>query len=620
MLENQIQQLPEEVINQIAAGEVVERPAHLVKELVENSLDAEATQISIEFSEGGRSIRVTDNGKGIHAKDLSKALDRHATSKIRNTEDLWKLRSFGFRGEALASISAVSDLTLISRTEQDSRAHRLMATFGKTFEIEEMSAAQGTQVQIEKLFENVPARLKFLKSAAAESAKIKMTLKALALANPRVEFRVTQDQKLVFFWPSASEKERCEAICEVKLYEARGEYQDVQVRAFFADPNTTQKTSKDIWTFAQNRWVQDRGIQAAILEAYRNLLMHGEYPMCVVFVQVPEDQIDVNIHPTKSQVKFLQSSDVFRAVQRGLRSGLEKAPWIPPGNEILYSLQTATSNPSESRDGVRTAVQEFSQKQLDLSDVQHLPTLGKTNSSQSRTPFFHTSTQFAVKSMAPAAPVNANVRSPSPAAPLAQAPSHLGYWSSLQVIGQVNLTYIVTQGRDSMVLVDQHAAHERIMFEKLMKAWRERNIEAQEFLFPLAIDLSAEKVEALLREQESFARFGVKLEALGPETVGVTSAPSFIKETALQSVIEKTATEILEQGGSFAFEKKLGDLFSTFACHSAIRAGQALSFEEMKALLQQMDEFPLSSFCPHGRPVNVTQAFSDLEKSFGRIV
>jgi DNA mismatch repair protein MutL len=615
---NSILSLPEEVINQIAAGEVVERPAHLVKELVENSLDAGAHEINIEFSDGGRSLRVIDNGAGISPEDLPRALARHATSKIRKTEDLWKLRSFGFRGEALASISAVSDLTLISKKESASLAQRLNSVFGKEQGLDEISAPRGTEVRVEKLFENVPARLKFLKTAAAESTKIKTTLKALALANPQVTFRVSQDHRLVHYWSQGSELERAQAICGGSLFFAQDQVGEVNVKVFFGDPNTTQKTAKDIWIFAQNRWIQDRGIQAAIMDSYRHLLMHGEFPICVVFVQVPEEQIDVNIHPTKSQVKFINSSDIYRAVHRTLRQALQKAPWIPQSEVFKhegFKYQTP-QNFSESFPSLENLVQSAKEREQLILRDHFAPENEAQVQSQEGTSF-----QKEISLEASFFPQKRSLPREFIQIPkdVSVAPA-IGYWSSLQVIGQINLTYIVTQSREAMVLVDQHAAHERVMFERLLKAWQERSIETQEFLFPLAIDLSSEKLEAILREKTSFERFGVRIEALGPETLGITSAPIFVKESALVEVIEKMAHEISEQGGSFLFERKIGDVFASFACHSAIRAGQSLSLEEMKALLQQMDEFPLSSFCPHGRPVSVTESFFELEKSFGRIV
>jgi DNA mismatch repair protein MutL len=582
---SQIQILPSQVVDQIAAGEVVERPAQMVKELVENSFDAGATQILVDFSDGGRSVRVTDNGRGIAKDELEKALDRFATSKIKTAEDLWRLRTFGFRGEALASISAVSELTLISRPAPQAEAAKLISKFGERQKFAAVSGDTGTTVVIEKLFENVPARLKFLKSASAESTQIKNVLKAMALSHPEVEMKILNQGELVFFWPKAfSRLERAKQVLEIEgLYEGTARREDVTAYSVFADPNTTAKTSKQMWFFAQDRWIQDRGLQAGVTEAYRHLLMHGEYPISVTWVETHPEKIDVNIHPTKSQVKFLDPSLAFRAVQASVRETLEMAPWLKD-----MKLEA----PVRGAD-IRVAVENFSLQFADPALVQ---------------------TQYKQKWNAPVA---SQLREPSESTFV--APSGVN-WGSLQILGQAHLTYIIAQSREGLLLIDQHAAHERVLFEKLMKSWAEGGLDVQSFLFPMSIDLNGAQIEALLSEAKSFERLGLSLEQLGPTVVGVRAAPALVRESVLKAVLEKTAQEILDLGGSYSFERSVSDICATMACHSAVRAGQALSNEEMMALLRSMDEFPLSGFCPHGRPVQVEYTLSQMERDFGRVV
>lgn len=584
-------QLPSEVIDQIAAGEVVERPAHLVKELVENSLDAGATKITVEYREGGRFVKVSDDGVGIAETQLDLALARHATSKIKNSNDLWALRSFGFRGEALASIAAVSKLTLISKPGKQKSAAVLKSEFGNRQALENVGGSDGTSVMVEDLFANVPARMKFMKSAAAENSRIRLSLKALALAHPAVEIKVLQEGELVYFWPGKESRlERAKQILEIEnLFEGKAVRGNVNAHAIFTDPKTVQKTAKDLWFFAQSRWVQDRSLQAAVMEAYRHLLMHGEYPSAVVWVETAPDEIDVNIHPSKSQVKFADPSLAFRAVQASIRDTLEKAPWIPKfsGVEIQQAVETF------SLESLANSVENLSFNSPELDRAQY------------------NQKNWQVREVAsPSAPVTAS----------APAPVKNTYWSQLQVLGQSNLTYILTQSKTELVIVDQHAAHERVNFEKLMNAWKGGKIDIQDYLFPLAIDLTPDQVEALLREKESIEKLGISIEALGPSTLGVRSAPMLLKESAVSSALQKMAYELVENGGSFSLEKKIGDILATMACHSSVRAGQALSLEEMQSLLTNMDEFPLSSFCPHGRPVSVNYAFTQLEKDFGRTV
>lgn len=657
-----IQTLNADVIDQIAAGEVVERPSHLVKELVENSLDAGAVEIAVEFSNGGRFVKVSDNGSGIHQDDLKKSLERHATSKIKQTEDLWKLSTYGFRGEALASIAAVSKLTITSKTADSKKAAQIVSEFGARRDLEHVGGSLGTTVQVEDLFENVPARLKFMKSASAEGTQIKNTLKALALSYPHCEFKITSDGELVHFWPKAESKlERAKQVLGVdELYEGSAEREGVKAYSVFADPHNVAKTQRQIWLFAQNRWIQDRGLQAAVMEAYRSLLMHGEYPICVSWVETLPDQIDVNIHPTKSQVKFLDPSLAFRAVQASVRSTLEKAPWlgdagvagavqnysknfaqpqfenlsfadqnvsrtqyqqktwtsaVPAGNNAnLSGISVSGSEQNFAGNFAQNSEQESEQSSTGPSFVRDSDKIFAQGSDLSLS-------QRSVLESYVQPPSNSfQARSAGDIQNAQNANASTGYWSSLQVLGQANLTYILSQSSSALVMVDQHAAHERVLFEKFMSAWKGGKMDVQDFLFPLAIDLSPEKAEALLSYQDDLEKLGVALESLGPSTVGVKSAPLLLKDSALVKVLEQMASDIVELGGSYSLERKIGDICATLACHSAIRAGQALSHEEMKALLKSMDENPLSSFCPHGRPVQVDYPFYKLEKDFGRIV
>lgn len=612
----EIHVLSPEVVDQIAAGEVVERPAHLVKELVENSIDAGATRVHIEYFDGGRIVKVIDNGKGMSPEDLPKALERFATSKISKTDDLWKLRTFGFRGEALASIAAVSKLTLTSRRAGDEKAFQLVSEYGKKRDIDSVGGSQGTTILIEGLFENTPARLKFLKSDSAEHTAIKNTLKAMALSHHHVEIRIQENGKLVSFWPACqNRKDRVEQVLEIKpLYVGEASRENVNAYAVFADPHNVAKTSKNIWLFAQNRWIQDRSLQAAVMEAYRNLLMHGEFPIAVVWVDVPTDSVDVNIHPTKSQVKFEDPSLAFRAVAGSLRSSLEQAPWVPAGKSATPVTTPRFDIPAQAP-VAPTVNLTFEDKALQSTQFQKKDFNFAFNSVNESKVTYDTLAQSAEAREEMSFNPAAAARSSAP-----EVPEVRGYWSSLEVLGQANLTYIVTQARDKLVFVDQHAAHERVVFEKLMTAWKGGKVDVQEFLFPLAIDMSPEKAEALLTLSSEIERLGVHIEPLGPGTIGVKAAPLFIKEASLSSVLDKMASEVAEQGGSYSLERAVGDICATMACHSVVRAGQALGVEQMKNLLRDMDQFPLSSFCPHGRPVSVEYPFYKLEKDFGRIV
>lgn len=720
--------LAPEVVDQIAAGEVVERPSHLVKELVENSLDAGATEIVVDFGMGGRFVKITDNGCGISREDLPLAFLRFATSKIETSDDLWKLRSFGFRGEALASISSVSQMTLFSSNNDSGVGHRLVCQFGKVGALEEVSRSRGTTVIVEELFQNVPARLKFMKSDSSEVIQIKQVLKAIAASRPEVSFRLMQDNKLLTFWPQkANWVDRIQDILEVKpLYEGTAVRGAIKAHAFFASPDETAKTSKQIWSFAQGRAIQDKSVQAAVIEAYRNLMMHGEFPIVCVFIDAPTDQIDVNIHPTKSQVKFLYPQDVFRAVQAAIRNILNEAPWIQAKNQdqtyskaevpeakgsfvsqqykespsqsgssdvglalsrakpmvlndpafeathyrkrtpldpsFAGTSKAAETESSQSASGSAGSssgagggwnLNKWSQPQevLKISDYEKLkfeikPETGfaesahlevKNNESQDLSknlsenlhqklnPSLHQDLNqnfnqdlqqnLQQNLTSKSQTIQSNERTE---AAIPKVKGH--FWSSLEVIGQANLTYIVCQSQKGLLLVDQHAAHERVAFEKIMTSMKNNKVDAQKFLIPLAVDLNEEKIEALRSQSEALKKIGIEIEELGPTTIGITAAPSLFKDHVLVEEIQKFAQEIIDHGVGVSFDKVIADICASLACHSVVRAGQSLSLDEMKKLLQQMDEFPLSCYCPHGRPVSIDLSWTQLEKDFGRIV
>lgn len=598
-----IQVLSSEIVNQIAAGEVVERPSHLVKELIENSLDAGADQVTIEAADGGRSIRVQDNGKGILSTELTLALQRHATSKITRADDLWNLSTFGFRGEALASAAAVSRLLLRSCEGAEKKATQIESVFGALSQPKPSSITSGTEIKIEQLFENVPARLKFLKSESSEFSQVKAVVKAMALTRPETEFKLISNGQLQLFYAKKKTlTERAQDVLEKKeLYTASGVLNQMNCEVIFSSPQEVAKTSKQIWLFVQGRWVQDRALQAAVMDAYRSLLMHGEYPHAVVHLKCAPEQIDVNIHPTKSQIKFQDASSAFRVVHNTLRNALERAPWL--GYKTQPDSQSFNTEFSTVEKNFSFSDHSFQQTQFKSKTLPTEERLTREHLQQLRIE-----------------PEEIGQAIISPA-PRQGSPSSFdgGYWSSLQVIGQAHLTYIVAQKNDRLVYVDQHAAHERVVYESLMQSWKEKKFEVQHYLFPLALDLSEEKLEVLLKNQSQIEEMGFTVEQLGPESLGVRSAPALLKDSSLPIVFEKMAQELLQHGGSFAIEKKISDLFATMACHSVVRAGQSLSVVEMEELLRSMDRFALSSFCPHGRPVSVETTFNELERLFGRI-
>lgn len=595
-----IEILQSSVIDQIAAGEVVERPAHALKELIENSLDAGATEIEIDLEKGGRSFRVKDNGIGITAEQLPLAIARHATSKISEASDLWKLHTYGFRGEALAALGSVAQLEIISRPHNQDQAAFIQSDFAKIKPVGWRQHPVGTELIVRDLFGNMPARQKFLKSDTAEITQMKLVIKAMAMAHPEVSFRIRHQGDLLFFWPKQDWKTRVEEVLgQTDLKEVYKELGGYSFRVFFTDPSQVQAQSRNIWIFVQGRWVQDRGLNMAILEGYRHLLMKGEYPSAALFVQGPPSEIDVNVHPSKSQVRFRDASTMFRQVYHAIYDYWQATPFKPVLSETA-PVDHVESNQDKSVPVIKEEFQQIAWQPA-VENVQYQTK--KIN---------YQPTMWPVTDSKPAVPQTG---------PVATQPTvSVKTWSSLQILGQLNLTYILTQSDDRLVLVDQHAAHERVAFEKLMKAYRDGSKETQVFLIPLIVDLTAEAVDALMSVQKDLHQIGLEVDAMGPTQIAVQSHPTWLKESGLENGLKDLADEILNQGHGFVFENKMGDFFASMACHSVIRAGQALSFEEMQSLLQQMDEFPQSSFCPHGRPVSVSWTFGEIERDFGRIV
>lgn len=635
--EQKISLLSSQVSSQIAAGEVVERPSHLVKELLENSLDAQSTEIELDFDEGGRRIRLKDNGVGIKKEDLVLALTRHATSKIRNFSDLLSLTSFGFRGEALASIASVSKLTLTSRPRGSPKSFRVKSQFGDLSPIEECSAEEGSLITVEDLFARVPARLKFLKSETTEFQQIRNTIKALAMAHHKVSFRIRSKSKLLYFWPASPLLfPRVQSILERKallFYEHKDTHQ-IRLRVALGSPQDTFPHSKHLWFFVNNRWVQNRTLQAALLNAYDRLLMKKEFPVAALFLDCSPDFVDVNIHPNKSQVKFQENSLVFTRVLKTVREGLLKNHWLKGvfpqrGTEKEFSIyEKSSSMPPISKWEFKREGEEIRKHKIlneekkgfhFIEDTKKEPKGKALSFDSNQTPRENSNFQsqtfkkdeFLLKE---------NFKQDFFQKTESQKSLSLPSWSSLDILGQAHLTYIVAQSESSLIFLDQHAVHERICYEKYRTAIKEKKgFEVQSFLLPYEIKMEENKVQRLQPLFSDLEKmFGLHLDSMGPSQIVLRSAPLFIKPESLPPVLELLSVQLEEEGGSFALERKLGDITAEMACHSAIRAGQSLKESEMRALLVQMEEFSFSSFCPHGRPVFVEYPFSRLEREFKR--
>ncbi len=656
------------VVDQIAAGEVLERPAHMVKELLENSLDAGATEVELHLGEGGRALTLTDNGRGFHPDDLRLALKRHTTSKLKSAEDLWALSTYGFRGEALASISAVSKMNIRTHRKGE-KCVELQSEFGVVTSVVESNQDFGTKIQISELYQNTPARLKFLKTDAFEVMEIKKVLYAFGLCQPKVSFKLFYRDRLEFYWPGLDDKthdpqdqallERNKNILNSEeLYGWMRVFDDIEIRLQFSPPHETAKSNRKLWTFVQSRWVQEPMILAAIKDGFQNTLLPGEYPIGAIFVQVPKDSVDVNVHPTKSKVKFKDQSRIYRAVRNTLLEFVEQSPWR---KEFLQSSTMA--------DGYSDFIRNFfDAKQVQSSNTNYYNTRARNSDDITRPLSSESSAQshFELKAFRSdhnnfepsqnfsnfqqkqkqnqnqlqnqeqeqyqyqdqeqhlSSYTDNTTEDPKHHHPRDQNQSMMAaensFWSNLMVIGQVGKTYLVTQNQNEIVYIDQHAAHERCLFEKLWQGFKlGRPLETQRHLLPLTFKVEDEALlDVLIKHQEGLKKIGIHFEQSGPQYIEITETPALIKDSAVLKSLEKMLEQILKNSESFIFEDVISDVFATQACHSAIRAGQLLTKPEMDELLNLMDEYPTTSYCPHGRPVFVRYSFHELEKDFCR--
>ncbi len=592
-----IQKLADLVIDQIAAGEVVERPSHLVKELIENALDAKAQEIQVEFDMTKRWLRVVDNGMGIPDSELSLSIQRHTTSKIVSQEDLYDLNSFGFRGEALSSAAAVSDLSLVSRQADAAVGAELRVEFGQIKSVEPRACEPGTQVTVNDLFGNVPARLKFMKAPTAEASAIKSTVKALALVHPEVEWRVLEKSELIYFWKRGSwEKRVREIISGVELNFHQITSGDYELRLAFSSPHVVARQNRYIWFFVQGRWIQDRMLHAAVMEAYRTQLMNNEYPYVVVDLRCPPSDVDINVHPNKSQIKFRDGKLVFRMITQSLGEALARGAGSSSG--LIRSHQQSRSTDALDHENLVLRDRAFDRVQMQtLSPWENrtepiTPELSRV--SERVECIEHDEREDVLP------------------------PQREKLFGQMQVLGQVQHMYILAQDIEHLYVFDQHAVHERIIFERLKAAFVEGSCSSQLYLIPLRVTLPEDQVEGLMKAEGVLKQMGIEVDRIMPDTLAVRAKPDFLSDAAMKKGLELAGERWGETQDERTVQHLADDLLATMACHSVIRSGDVLSHAQMKTLLEQMDESPRSQFCPHGRPVFIKIPFQHLERSFGR--
>ncbi len=619
--------LPPELANQIAAGEVVERPSSVVKELVENSLDAGARKVLVTIENGGRDlVRVEDDGCGMLREDALRALERHATSKIQTVDDLFTIGTLGFRGEAVPSIASVSWMEIKTKPRGELEGTRIVVEGGLTKEIEATGIPAGTSITVKRLFFNTPARLKFLKTTATETRHITEALVRLGLSRPDVRLLLRKDGKVrLDLAPVDDLKDRILEILGRDVYDdlyATYEYPAVHgitCRGYFSKPGHNQRSATNVYTFVNGRYVVDRTIRAAIKGAYGTMLEKNRHPSVVLFIDVPFDLIDINVHPSKTEVRFHDTNSLYRAVYHAIADQLAEAPWLEQGGARKYALgRRAPANPDVERIAPETTSFEplnarfdrFSQ--MDRGRQRHHPspsTLGWIDASDPQQPF-----------AAPGAgPLGLPPRVPM--AEISDEPpdgSAAHYFSNLRFIGQYRRMYLLCEDRGGLVIIDQHAAHERIRFEQLKAVFESDHKETQPMLFPQRIELDVMRADTLSDHLDFFERAGFEIEPFGGTTFALKAVPAVLQSAKAEALIRDAIDDYADLGRSTRVEEAMESILSRMACHSSVRGPTDLTREECEALLVQMDEIDFKANCPHGRPVYYRIPLEELEMSFDR--
>ncbi len=619
-----IQELSENVIHKIAAGEVVERPVSVVKELVENSLDAEATRIRVELEQGGlKRIRITDNGIGIPVREMPLALKRHATSKICSSEDLFSLHTLGFRGEALPSIASVSRFCLESATqESDPIAYVLEVKEGRVGTLQETSMPRGTRITVDDLFCTVPARLKFLKRPETEWGHVFDLMTALALGYPQVEWELLHNGKRTLFCPISSDpRDRVLDLfgseARERLYPVEREVSGIRLSGLLGHPNFNKKNNRHLFVYINGRYVHDRLLNHAILSGYRNLLMQHQYPVVILNLQVDPALVDVNVHPTKREVRFSNSNSIHHLISETLHHLLETAPWR---ETIEMESSARVQGEAES---VKGSVAYLSSDEMHKASSsvgegwieqkrENRPVGGAVHSSQ-HSMDFRGRIQSALEDFSRRQELE--ISSPLPQAKIGTLP-----FSQLRVIGQFRLTYILCEYEGSLILIDQHAAHERIGFEQLRRSLNQGPMPQQRLLTPLTFTLGPSESARLKTSLSSLEKLGLEVEDYGHHSFVLKAVPALLQGADCLSLIRELAETLEQEGESGVFQEKLDHVLATMACHRQVRAGDKLNREEMLALLHELEGTPRGYHCPHGRPVMVELPHSQIERWFKRIV
>ncbi len=585
--------LPENLINQIAAGEVVERPASVVKELIENSIDAGATEIIVDIEDGGRKlIRVSDNGCGMSREDAILSLQRHATSKIKETEDLFNISTLGFRGEALPSIASVSRLKLTTIPRDSIAGTSIQIDGGKEVEVKEFGGPVGTAVEVRDLFFNTPARLKFMKSNTTELSHIIATVTRMAISYPLIRFIYNHNDSQIYNLPSS--KDLLSRICMVVKEEEKNLLEvslnsKISISGYISGPEINRPTNRETYIFVNGRFVRDRVILHAIMDAYRTVMERDRYPLAFLFLDVPPSEVDVNVHPAKTEVRFRNTDEIHRAVYASVSEALKG--WTARKGSGQWSGVSGQSNE------LRTPHSNYQERVSEAIE------------------------RYSINNKSPLAPpfvkggdggISPNFQYPTPNL------EKTGFFSSLTVLGRVGGTYIVCSSGNNLCLIDQHAAHERIAFERLKIGYENSTPASQTLLIPETVELNPAETGLLKEYTGVLSKAGIELEHFGGNTFAIKAVPAALSRKNIRGLIIDVVDELAHMERSRSLSEIMDKLLSRMACHSAVEGGDYMDPKEISALLKDLDSIDFSSNCPHGRPVFVMLTQPEIEKMFYR--
>jgi len=596
-----IQLLPDLLINQIAAGEVIERPASALKELLENSLDAGATDIAVTLENGGiKLLRVRDNGGGIAQAQLPLALMRHATSKIASLDDLQRVASMGFRGEALASMAAVAQVTLTSRTADAAHAWKIDAMDGTQSDAVPAAHAHGTSIEMRELYFNTPARRKFLKSENTEYAWCEETFKRIALSRPDVALSLQHNGRTAWQLPKHDLAQRITAILGAEFGQhavvVERQIANLHLYGIAALPAYSRSTRDEQYFFINGRFVRDKVLMHAVRQAYQDILHHQRHPAFVLFLEMPPELVDVNVHPAKSEVRFRESQGIHQFVFHALQDALSAT--------MKHSSSAAETTPTEAEE---TRAPYFAEQQRIRFGAAEQQATYRVWESQSQA--LGTRTEDRVsnsdESRGSAQPSIQNPQSPQ------EHP--LGF-----ALGQLSGIYILAQNQQGLIVVDMHAAHERIVYERLKTAFDAQQMPTQPLLIPVSFAADTLDVATVEDEQDALLRLGFDIAPLSPTTLAVRSMPAMLKQSKAEAAAKEVLHELRDFGASRALTERRNELLATLACHSAVRANQQLSLPEMNAILREMEQTERADQCNHGRPTWFQITVDELDAMFMR--